>query len=325
MEVNGDQKKENQSYRTRTTWRWVNNRIELTCLGKLFLSNIFRYFQVSHDSPLAAVCSHCRTKSNKMSVPPRSPDSFCVFLHDSGRNGSTKPDFHTQNRHQINPTEYTRRQTRCTQQNGYKIPCKTLHAQSAILLHPKLRRLTEKNNSVSHKLGSCMVKFVPIPRPSPCRWASAARRGWWTRTRAGLADPRSGKRAAVWERPAPAPWTTVYSFYSINLSDPLTITHKTATDLMEEGGWSWKMRKNNGIEELQRGEAEAGVCVFSRCLSAPFTTWRTLKLLSRLRSSLLPHTLSWTRSSAIPARLVHAVTIHARAHVHMPTLYTNYI
>lgn len=122
-----------------------------------------------------------------------------------------------------------------------------------------------------------MVNFVPIPRPSPCRWASAARRGWWTRTRAGLADPRSGKRAAVWERPAPAPWTTVYSFYSINLSDPLTITHKTATDLMEEGGWSWRMRKNNGIEELQRGEAEAGVCVFSRCLSAPFTTWRTLK------------------------------------------------
>lgn len=161
--------------------------------------------------------------------------------------------------------------------NGSKTPCKTHHAQSAILLHPNLCRLTEKNKLVLHKIGSCMARIVPVPRPSPCRWASAARRGWWTRTRAGLADPRSGKRAAVSERPAPAPWTTVCSFYSINLSDPLTITHKTATELMEEGGWRWRMRKNNGIEEIQRGNAEAGVCVFSRCLSAPFTIWRTLK------------------------------------------------
>lgn len=138
-----------------------------------------------------------------------------------------------------------------------------LHTQSAILLHPNLRRLTDKNKFVSHKIGSCMVKIVPIPRPSPCLWASAARRGWWTRTRAGRADPRSGRWAAVWERPAPAPWTTVYSFYSINLSNPLTITHKTATDLMEEGGWSWRMRKNNEIEEIQRGKSEAGVCFLS--------------------------------------------------------------
>lgn len=79
-----------------------------------------------------------------MSVPPRSHDSFCVLLHDSGPNGLTKPDFHTANSHQINPTVYTRRQNRCTQQNGSKTPCKTLHAQSAILLHPKLRSLTEK-------------------------------------------------------------------------------------------------------------------------------------------------------------------------------------
>lgn len=46
-------------------------------------------------------------KSNKMSVPPRSHDSFCVLLHDSGPNGLTQPYFHTANSHQINPTVYT--------------------------------------------------------------------------------------------------------------------------------------------------------------------------------------------------------------------------
>ncbi len=132
--------------------------------------------------------------------------------------------------------------------------------------------------------------------------------------RSGRSSQR--KTGSGWERPAPAPWTTVYSFYSINLSDPLTITHKTATDLMEEGGWSWKMRKNNGIEELQRGEAEAGVCVFSRCLSAPFTTWRTL---NSSADCVLPSSLTHSRERALRPFQRGSCTLsrYMRAHMYI--------
>lgn len=132
---------ENQSYRTGTKWRWVNN---LHFLAN-YSSQIFPSFPWQ---PSGCRLQPLQDKINKMSVPPRSHDSFCVLLHDSGPNGLTKPDFHTANSHQINPTVYTRRQIRCTQQNASKTPCKTLHAQSAILLHPKLRSLTEKKTNL---------------------------------------------------------------------------------------------------------------------------------------------------------------------------------
>lgn len=79
---------------------------------------------------------------------------------------------------------------------------------------------------------------------------------------------------------------------------------------MEEGGWSWRMRKNNGIEEIQRGKAEAGVCVFSRCLSAPFTTWRTLKTPQPIAFFPPPS------QTPVNAHLSHSRTARARERGH---------